>query len=158
MNGPDNLIDAPLPTAPLAEAVTAAGHPGLAPVVRIGAVVAALGSLLALILGVSRTTLAMARDRHLPGTLAAIHPRFDTPYRAEIAVGVVVAVVVVGGCVVVVVGGGVVVVVVVVELVVDGSVVVVVTGASVVVTGLVTVEVSTCPFGFVCVTTDLVAL
>lgn len=81
-------------TAPLADAVTAAGHPGLAPVVRVGAVVAALGSLLALILGVSRTTLAMARDRHLPGTLAAIHPRFDTPYRAEIAVGVVVAVVV----------------------------------------------------------------
>lgn len=80
-------------TAPLADAVSAAGHPGLVPVVRVGAAVAALGSLLALILGVSRTTLAMARDRHLPGTLAAVHPRFDTPYRAEIAVGVVVAVI-----------------------------------------------------------------
>ncbi|WP_189176336.1 APC family permease [Streptomyces lasiicapitis] len=79
-------------TAPLADAVRAAGVPGLVPVVRVGAVVAALGSLLALILGVSRTTLAMARDRHLPGALAAVHPRFRVPHRAELAVGVVVAV------------------------------------------------------------------
>ncbi|MFD0316678.1 APC family permease [Streptomyces flavalbus] len=79
-------------TAPLADAVRAAGVPGLAPVVRVGAAVAALGSLLALILGVSRTTLAMARDRHLPGALAAVHPRFQVPHRAELAVGVVVAV------------------------------------------------------------------
>lgn len=60
--------------------------------VRIGAATAALGSLLALILGVSRTTLAMARDRHLPPALAAIHPRFDVPHRAELAVGAVVVV------------------------------------------------------------------
>ncbi|MDN3024718.1 APC family permease [Streptomyces sp. S.PB5] len=79
-------------TAPLADAVRAAGVPGLVPVVRVGAAVAALGSLLALILGVSRTTLAMARDRHLPGTLAAVHPRFQVPHRAELAVGAVVAV------------------------------------------------------------------
>jgi basic amino acid/polyamine antiporter, APA family len=80
-------------TAPLAEAVTAAGFSGFETVVRVGAAVAALGSLLALILGVSRTTLAMARDRHLPHALAAVHPRFGSPYRAEIVVGVVVAVV-----------------------------------------------------------------
>ncbi|MFE7042744.1 APC family permease [Streptomyces atratus] len=78
--------------APLAEAVRAAGVPGLAPVVRGAAAVAALGSLLALILGVSRTTLAMARDRHLPHTLAAVHPRFQVPHRAELAVGALVAV------------------------------------------------------------------
>ncbi|HEY9440979.1 MAG TPA: amino acid permease, partial [Streptomyces sp.] len=57
-----------------------------------GAAVAALGSLLALILGVSRTTLAMARDRRLPHALAAVHPRFGVPHRAELAVGTVVAV------------------------------------------------------------------
>ncbi|OPX07848.1 transporter [Mycobacterium sp. AT1] len=79
-------------TAPLADAVTAAGYPGLTPVVRVGATIAALGSLLALILGVSRTALAMARDRHLPQALAAVHPRFATPYRAELVVGAVVAV------------------------------------------------------------------
>ncbi|WP_393097731.1 APC family permease [Streptomyces sp. LN325] len=86
--GPDGLGQAP---APLADAVRAAGVPGLVPVVRVGAAVAALGSLLALILGVSRTTLAMARDRHLPEALAAVHPRFQVPHRAELAVGAVVA-------------------------------------------------------------------
>ncbi|MGW0813379.1 APC family permease [Streptomyces viridiviolaceus] len=79
-------------TAPLSDAVRAAGVPELAPVVRVGAAVAALGSLLALILGVSRTTLAMARDRHLAGALAAVHPRSQVPHRAELAVGAVVAV------------------------------------------------------------------
>ncbi|MFF2747167.1 APC family permease [Kitasatospora sp. NPDC058048] len=87
--GPDRLAHA---TAPLAEAVRAAGVPGLAPVVRAGAAVAAIGSLLALILGVSRTILAMARDRHLPHALAAVHPRFQVPHRAELAVGAVVAI------------------------------------------------------------------
>jgi basic amino acid/polyamine antiporter, APA family len=80
-------------SAPLADAVRAAGFPGFEPVVRAGAAVAALGSLLALTLGVSRTTLAMARDRHLPHALAALHPRFNSPHRAELAVGAVVAVV-----------------------------------------------------------------
>ncbi len=78
-------------TAPLADAVSAAGFPALEPVVRVGAAIAALGSLLALILGVSRTTLAMARDRHLPSALAAVHPRFGVPHRAEVVVGIVVA-------------------------------------------------------------------
>ncbi|MGK4584865.1 APC family permease [Kitasatospora sp. HPMI-4] len=86
--GPDRLART---SAPLAEAVRAAGVPGLTPVVQVGAAVAALGSLLALILGVSRTTLAMARDRHLPNALAAVHPRFQVPHRAELAVGLVVA-------------------------------------------------------------------
>ncbi|WP_420030224.1 APC family permease [Rhodococcus maanshanensis] len=87
--GPQGLAAA---TDPLAQVVRAAGAPGLEPVVRVGAVLAALGSLLALILGVSRTTLAMARDGHLPRGLAAVHPRFGVPHRAELMVGVVVAV------------------------------------------------------------------
>jgi APA family basic amino acid/polyamine antiporter len=80
-------------SAPLADAVRTAGHAEFEPVVRAAAVVAALGSLLSLILGVSRTTLAMARDRHLPHALAAVHPRFGGPHRAEVAVGAVVAVI-----------------------------------------------------------------
>lgn len=80
-------------TAPLSDVVRAAGADWLAPVVRVGAAVAALGSLLALILGVSRTTLAMARDRHLPHALAEVHPRFKVPHRAELVVGTVVAVI-----------------------------------------------------------------
>ncbi|KOU78151.1 transporter [Streptomyces sp. XY413] len=78
--------------APLADAVRAAGVPELAPVVRVGAALAALGSLLALVLGVSRTVLAMARDGHLPRALAAVHPRHRVPHHAELAVGAVVAV------------------------------------------------------------------
>jgi APA family basic amino acid/polyamine antiporter len=35
--------------------------------------------------------MAMARDRHLPHALAAVHPRFKTPHRAEVVVGIVVA-------------------------------------------------------------------
>jgi APA family basic amino acid/polyamine antiporter len=80
-------------SAPLADAVRAAGRAGFEPIIRVGAAVAALGSLLSLILGVSRTTLAMARDGHLPRALAAVHPRFGGPHRAELAVGAVVAVV-----------------------------------------------------------------
>ncbi|UQT59523.1 APC family permease [Streptomyces durmitorensis] len=87
--GPTSLGDA---TAPLSDAVRAAGADWMVPVVRVGGAVAALGSLLALILGVSRTTLAMARDRHLPHALAAVHPRFEVPHRAELVVGGVVAV------------------------------------------------------------------
>jgi APA family basic amino acid/polyamine antiporter len=85
--GPRGLGEA---AAPLSDAVRSAGADWLAPVVQVGAAVAALGSLLALILGVSRTTLAMARDRHLPHVLAAVHPRFQVPHRAELLVGAVV--------------------------------------------------------------------
>ncbi|MFI2233099.1 APC family permease [Nocardia testacea] len=88
--GPRQLAEA---TAPLAQTVRATGVTWLEPVVRAGAATAALGSLLALTLGVSRTVLAMARDRYLPRTLSAVHPRFGVPHRAEIGVGVVVAVV-----------------------------------------------------------------
>jgi APA family basic amino acid/polyamine antiporter len=47
-----------------------------------------------LILGVSRTTFAMARDRYLPGALDAVHPTHQVPHRAELAVGLVVTVLV----------------------------------------------------------------
>nr|SBP00158.1 putative amino acid transporter [Nonomuraea gerenzanensis] len=73
--------------APLADLVREAGFGGLAPVVRAGAAVAALGALLALLLGVSRTVLAMARERDLPGVLAAVDPVRQVPRRAELAVG-----------------------------------------------------------------------
>lgn len=78
--------------APLRTAVDAGRFAHLGWVVRVGATVSALGSLMSLILGISRTTLAMARDGRLPRALAAVHPRFDVPYRAEVAVGAVVAV------------------------------------------------------------------
>lgn len=77
--------------APVLEAAERIGGGEIGPVVRIAAGIAALGALLGGILGVSRTTLAMARDRHLPAQLASVHPTSRTPYIAEICVGVLVA-------------------------------------------------------------------
>lgn len=78
-------------TAPVLQAAERIGDGGLVPLVRIAAGIAALGALLGGILGVSRTTFAMARDRHLPVQLASVHPAARTPYVAEICVGVLAA-------------------------------------------------------------------
>ena len=78
--------------APLADAVAAGRLAGLEPVVRVGAAVASLGVLLSLQAGLSRTGFAMAANRDLPGVLAAVHPRYRVPHRAELAVAGLVAV------------------------------------------------------------------
>ena len=57
----------------------------------VGGAAAALGALLALIAGVGRTSLAMARQGDLPRWLAAVHPRYRVPHRAEIALAVIVS-------------------------------------------------------------------
>lgn len=77
-------------TAPLAEVVRDAGWAWAVPVVAIGAAAACLGALLALLAGIGRTSLAMAREGDLPRALAVVHPRYRVPQRAEIAVAVVV--------------------------------------------------------------------
>jgi basic amino acid/polyamine antiporter, APA family len=89
--GPSALAHA---TAPLVTAVRAAGSAYAVPVVRVGAVLASLGALLALIAGVGRTSLAMARRGDLPRWLAAVHPRYRVPHHAELALGVLVSVLV----------------------------------------------------------------
>jgi APA family basic amino acid/polyamine antiporter len=81
-------------SAPLRTAVQAGSADWFAPAVRFGGGLAALGALLALLLGVSRTIFAMARDRHLPAALAVVHPDHAVPYRAELAVAAVVVVLV----------------------------------------------------------------
>jgi len=81
-------------TAPLTDVVRAAGWGWAPPVVAVGGAAAALGALLALVTGLGRTTLAMAREGDLPRPLAAVSERFRVPHRAEIAVAVVVAVLV----------------------------------------------------------------
>ena len=80
--------------APLVDVVGAAGWLWAEPVVRAAAGVAALGSLLALIAGVGRTSLAMARDGELPRVLARVHPRFGVPHIAELSTGVAIIVLV----------------------------------------------------------------
>lgn len=89
--GPERLAGS---KAPLVDVVTLAGWGWATSAVRIGAAAAALGALLALVAGVGRTTLAMARNRDLPGGLAAVHPRYRVPHRAELALAAVVVVLV----------------------------------------------------------------
>jgi APA family basic amino acid/polyamine antiporter len=62
----------------------------LEPVVRLGAGIAALGVLLNLIPGVSRTTLAMARQRDLPTWFSHIDAGRALPLRAEFTVAAIV--------------------------------------------------------------------
>jgi basic amino acid/polyamine antiporter, APA family len=78
--------------APLAAAVDAVGWVWAGLPVRVGAGAAALGALLALIAGVSRTTLAMARHDDLPDWLAAVHERHQVPHHAEVTVAGLVSV------------------------------------------------------------------
>ncbi|MQA06936.1 MAG: amino acid permease [Pseudonocardiaceae bacterium] len=85
--GPTTLAGS---AAPLADASAAGQLSWLTPAARVGAAVASLGALLALITGIGRTTLAMARNNDLPGWLAGVHPRHQVPHRAEIVLGVVV--------------------------------------------------------------------
>jgi basic amino acid/polyamine antiporter, APA family len=89
--GPDALAAS---SAPVATAVKLAGAAWAEPVVRVGAAVASLGALLALIAGTGRTSLAMARHGDLPVWLAAVHPRYRVPGHAELAVAAVVSVLV----------------------------------------------------------------
>lgn len=76
---------------PLAEVLRVRGWEWGVPLVRIGAAAAALGALLALIAGIGRTSLAMARQGDLPRWLGAVHPRHQVPHRAEIALALVVS-------------------------------------------------------------------
>lgn len=75
-------------TAPLRAVVDGTGW--AIPLVVLGAAAASLGALLGLLAGVGRTTAAMAADRELPHALAALHPAYAVPHRAQLAVGVAV--------------------------------------------------------------------
>lgn len=89
--GPERLATS---AAPLVEVVFLADAGGAAPIVRVGAAAAALGALLALVAGVGRTALAMARNGDLPVWLAGVHPTFRVPHHAEMALAAVVGILV----------------------------------------------------------------
>jgi APA family basic amino acid/polyamine antiporter len=89
--GPDALGRS---AAPLVDAVRAASATWAVPVIRVAAALASAGALLALVAGLGRTGLAMAREHDLPSFLAAVHPRVGVPHRAELAAGAAVLVLV----------------------------------------------------------------
>lgn len=81
-------------SAPLEATVVASGRDWASPVVRLGAAVASLGAMLALLAGIGRTGLAMAREGDLPRGLSAVSERFRVPYRVELLIGAIVLVLV----------------------------------------------------------------
>jgi APA family basic amino acid/polyamine antiporter len=89
--GPERLAAS---VTPLESAVRSVGAGWAVPLVDVGAAVASLGALLALIAGIGRTTLAMAREGDLPRWLSSVHPRFRVPDHAELAVATAVTVLV----------------------------------------------------------------
>jgi APA family basic amino acid/polyamine antiporter len=79
--------------APLADAFKAVGHPAFATIVSVGALAGLTTVVLILMLGQTRVFFAMARDHLMPPWLAAVHPRFGTPYRITIVLGVIVSII-----------------------------------------------------------------
>lgn len=79
--------------APLADAFKATGHPGFAGVISFGAAVGLTTVCMILLLGQTRVFFAMSRDGLLPRFFSRVHPRFKTPHRPTILLGVVIAIV-----------------------------------------------------------------
>ena len=80
--------------SPLADAISVTGNSVAVWLVSIGAMIATASVLLMSILGVSRMTFAMARNKQLPEFLNRIHPRFQTPHYAVWVTGVLSAILV----------------------------------------------------------------
>jgi APA family basic amino acid/polyamine antiporter len=81
-------------SAPLSTVVGSTAWAPAEPVVRAGGALAAVGVLLSLLAGVSRTAWAMARGGDLPRRLDAVSTRARVPHRAELAVAATVTVLV----------------------------------------------------------------
>ncbi|RCG21254.1 amino acid permease [Streptomyces diacarni] len=79
--------------APLADAFKAVGQPFWAGLISFGAAVGLTTVCMILLLGQSRVFFAMSRDGLLPRLFSRVHPRFQTPYRSTVLLGVVVAVI-----------------------------------------------------------------
>ncbi|MEV6165815.1 amino acid permease [Streptomyces sp. NPDC052052] len=79
--------------APLADAFKAVGQPVYAGLISFGAAIGLTTVCLILLLGQTRVFFAMSRDGLLPRFFSVTHPRFRTPYRPTILLGVVIAIV-----------------------------------------------------------------
>ena len=80
--------------APVALSFAKHWMPAAVFLISVGAVVGITSVLLVLLLSQSRVLLAMARDGLIPRSFfAAVHPRFQTPHKATILTGVVVAII-----------------------------------------------------------------
>ncbi|MDF3298447.1 amino acid permease [Streptomyces tropicalis] len=79
--------------APLADAFKAVGHPFYAGVISFGAAIGLTSVCMILLLGQTRVFFAMSRDGLLPRFFSRVHPRFRTPHRPTILLGVIIAII-----------------------------------------------------------------
>ncbi|RSS66701.1 amino acid permease [Streptomyces sp. WAC06614] len=77
--------------APLAEAFKSVNQPFFAGAISLGASVGLITVCMILLLGQTRVFFAMSRDGLLPRVFSVTHPKYRTPYRATILLGVVIA-------------------------------------------------------------------
>jgi APA family basic amino acid/polyamine antiporter len=79
--------------AALAEAFRSVGRGGFATLISAGAVAGLTTVVLTLMIGAARVVFAMSRDHLMPRELGKTHPKWGTPYRLTIGIGVVVAII-----------------------------------------------------------------
>ncbi|MEU6574180.1 amino acid permease [Streptomyces sp. NPDC046805] len=79
--------------APLADAFKATGYPWFAGVISFGAAIGLTTVCMILLLGQTRVFFAMSRDGLLPRFFSHVHPRFRTPHRPTILLGVLIAII-----------------------------------------------------------------
>jgi APA family basic amino acid/polyamine antiporter len=85
---PYSQLDDP---APVAKAFNSVGLKWATLIVSIAAVTGILSVLFAFMLGAARIWFAMSRDGLLPAWFAKIHPKYGTPYRPTLLLGVITA-------------------------------------------------------------------
>jgi APA family basic amino acid/polyamine antiporter len=78
-------------TAPLATAFKSVGAPFWSGLISFGAAVGLTSVVMILLLGQTRVFFAMSRDGLLPRAFSRVHPRYGTPYRTTVLLGVAVA-------------------------------------------------------------------
>ncbi|MFF0769249.1 amino acid permease [Nonomuraea wenchangensis] len=75
--------------APLSDAFISVGQDWLATIISLGALAGLTTVVLVLLLGQTRVLFAMSRDGLVPRSLSQVHPRFGTPARLTLVIGVV---------------------------------------------------------------------
>lgn len=78
--------------APLSDAFKSVGADVVADIIDVGAVAGLTSVTMIMLMGQSRVFFAMSRDGLLPRVFSTVHPRFNTPYRAVLMLGLVVTV------------------------------------------------------------------
>jgi APA family basic amino acid/polyamine antiporter len=78
---------------PIAVGIDAIGVPWLAVLIKVGALTGLTSVILVFLYGQSRIFFTMSNDGLLPTVFQTVHPRFRTPYRSQLILGLVVGII-----------------------------------------------------------------